>query len=87
MTCFRTASLRNIVFSFQKMPRLLIGIGRPADKADVGDYVLDEFTADQASLVDSIMSDALRTMMAHISKNCAEIIRTRIEDNSATEEG
>ena len=41
------------------MPRLMIGIGRPADKADVIDYVLEDFTPDQLSLVDSIMDEAL----------------------------
>ena len=66
----------------QVMPRLMIGIGRPADKADVVDYVLEEFTPDQLSLVESIMSEALRTMMSHMEKKCAEITeaKTRTED-------
>ena len=66
----------------QVMPRLMIGIGRPADKADVVDYVLEEFTPDQLNLVDSIMSEALRTMMSHMEKKCAEITeaKTRTEE-------
>ena len=66
----------------QVMPRLMIGTGRPADKADVVDYVLEEFTPDQLCLVDSIMSEALRTMMSHMEKKCAEITeaKTRTEE-------
>lgn len=68
------------------MPRLMIGIGRPADKADVVDYVLEEFTPDQLILVDSIMTEALRAMMSHLDKTSKELSResTNLEETEAT---
>ena len=69
------------------MTRLMIGIGRPADKADVVEYVLEDFTPDQLSLVDSIMDESLRAMMSHLDKKCLEIIqaRTKVEECDAQE--
>lgn len=66
----------------------MIGIGRPADKSDVADYVLEDFTTDQETLVDSIMSEALKKIMSHMDTRCKEIVdgRAKAEENPALEE-
>ncbi len=53
--------MRSIVeqLSSQAFPRLRLGIGRPAGEMDPADYVLRPFRADEASLLDHIMSEAV----------------------------
>ena len=84
---YRSFSSTVMYRMLQVMPRLMIGIGRPADKADVVDYVLEEFTPDQLSLVDSIMSEALRTMMSHMEKKCAEITKAKTRTQETDTQG
>ncbi|XP_056393730.1 probable peptidyl-tRNA hydrolase isoform X2 [Hyla sarda] len=50
------------------MIRLLIGIGRPADKSSVTTYVLGRFTRSEQELLSSVLEKGLDLLLGHIQK-------------------
>lgn len=50
------------------MPRLRIGIGRPADVSQVGEYVLKDFTVEERWVIDHQMDDCLSAMLWHMAQ-------------------
>ena len=48
------------------MPRLLIGIDRPADKSQVADYVLERFRPAEKQTADSAISEGLCNLIRHL---------------------
>ena len=51
----------------QLMPRLRMGIGRPADVSQVPDFVLKRFTAEEQLVIDKRIDDCLVTLFRHIA--------------------
>ncbi len=68
----------------QVMPRLLIGIGRPSNKADVVDYVLEDFTEEQKASVQGILKDALDTILRHAEKKADDLVQERTKTESSS---
>ncbi|KAG9471069.1 hypothetical protein GDO78_015992 [Eleutherodactylus coqui] len=50
------------------MVRLLIGIGRPADKSSVTPYVLGRFTKNEQEMLPPLLEKALDLLLGHIQK-------------------
>ncbi len=48
----------------QAIPRLRLGIGRPPEGADVSDYVLENFTAEEEKIVERVTKEAV----AHLTR-------------------
>ncbi|ELT97558.1 hypothetical protein CAPTEDRAFT_183518 [Capitella teleta] len=57
-------------FKSKGMPRLLYGIGRPASRDDVVDYVLSAFTSEEKDLVLRTFNPALELLLNHLGKKC-----------------
>ncbi len=67
------------------MPRLLIGIGRPSNKSDVADYVLEDFTVEQKASVQAILSDSLDTILRHAEKKADDLVQERTKTESESQ--
>ena len=53
--------------------RVRIGIGKPADKKDVANFVLSDFTKDQFNSLDTIISHCIKSIDALINKSLNEV--------------
>lgn len=56
------------VFGSRDVPRLRIGIGRPAVKEDVSDYVLTKFKPDEKATIEKLLEDAPRHLEVILEK-------------------
>ena len=51
------------------MPRLWLGVDRPADRAQVADYVLSKFESEERKVIYSLVNTCIMKLATHIEKD------------------
>lgn len=63
------------------MPRLLVGIDRPASKSQVADYVLSNFSASEKDLIKQTISDCIKVLSDELnSKYRIRLLQKKLEN-------
>ena len=57
------------------MPRIKIGIDRPASRDQVADYVLSQFPSEEQQVINKVVKQSLVKIADHIGKRTGEDIR------------
>jgi len=76
-----------LTFFLQAIPRLRFGIDRPTSKSAIARYVLQKFTEDERTVLQSgAIQNAIRTLLKHIETNAVvkfpkELLNERMAAN------
>ena len=68
-----------VIFLFQSMPRIRIGIDRPASRSQVAEYVLTDFPDEEQELIDKAVNQSLEKIADHLGKRTGEDVRSLLQ--------
>ena len=61
------------------MPRIRIGIDRPASRSQVAEYVLTNFPKEEQQVIDKAVNESLEKIADHIGKRTGEDVRRLLQ--------
>lgn len=65
--CFKRWTVADTNLNWQVMPRLRVGIGRPAGKSSVERHVLGRFSSEEKKVLDSVLVQSVDLLLAQLS--------------------
>ena len=61
------------------MPRIKIGIDRPASRGQVAEYVLSNFPREEQEIIDRAVNQSLEKIADHLAKRTGEDMRRLLQ--------
>ena len=61
------------------MPRIRIGIDRPASRSQVAEYVLTDFPEEEQEVIDKAVNQSLEKIANHLGKRTGEDMRRLLQ--------